>query len=116
MLQNLSKEIRECVHRAEECKRLSKIALTPSPIQDYLVMEQHWLSLASATWSMRMGRRSQGADPTPLAGEAVKNYGTYPLQKTPQISPIFKADSVTAGGVPGGRWVSRDRALASARR
>jgi hypothetical protein len=46
MLQNLSKEIRECLHHAEECKRLSKTALTASAIMDYLEMEQHWLSLA----------------------------------------------------------------------
>jgi hypothetical protein len=37
---------RECLHSAEECKRLSKIALTASAIKDYLEMEQHWLSLA----------------------------------------------------------------------
>jgi len=46
MLQNLSEEIRECLHRAEECKRLSKTALTPSAIKDYLDMEQRWLKLA----------------------------------------------------------------------
>lgn len=40
MLQNLSEEIRECVHNAEECKRLSKTALTASAISDYLEMEQ----------------------------------------------------------------------------
>jgi hypothetical protein len=36
MLQNLSEDIRECLGRAEECKRLSKTALTPSAIKDYL--------------------------------------------------------------------------------
>jgi hypothetical protein len=46
MLQNLSEEIRECLGRAEECKRLSKTALTPSAIKDYLDMEQRWLALA----------------------------------------------------------------------
>jgi len=46
MLQNLSEEIRECLRHAEECKRLSKIALTPSAIRDYLDMEQRWLNLA----------------------------------------------------------------------
>ena len=40
MLQNLSEEIRECLRRAEECKRLSKTALTASAISDYLEMEQ----------------------------------------------------------------------------
>ena len=46
MLQNLSEEIRDCLHRAEECRRLSKIAVSASAIQDYLNMEQRWLSLA----------------------------------------------------------------------
>jgi hypothetical protein len=46
MLQNLSEEIRECLRRAEECGRLSKTALNPSAIKDYLDMEQRWLNLA----------------------------------------------------------------------
>jgi hypothetical protein len=46
MLQNLSEEIRECLHRAEECKRLSKTALTACAIKDYLDMESRWLTLA----------------------------------------------------------------------
>jgi hypothetical protein len=46
MLQNLSEEIRECLRRAEECRRLSKTALSTSAIQDYLDMEQRWLALA----------------------------------------------------------------------
>jgi hypothetical protein len=44
MLQNLSEEIRECLLRAEECKRMSKTGLTPSAIKDYLDMEQRWLN------------------------------------------------------------------------
>jgi hypothetical protein len=35
ILQNLSEEIRECFRRAEECKRLSKTALTALAIKDY---------------------------------------------------------------------------------
>jgi hypothetical protein len=46
MPQNLSEEIRECFRLAEECKRLSKTALTPSAIKDYLEMEQRWLNRA----------------------------------------------------------------------
>jgi hypothetical protein len=46
MLQNLSKEIRECYLRAEECKRLAETARTPSAKADYLAMERRWLSLA----------------------------------------------------------------------
>jgi hypothetical protein len=46
MLQNLSKDIRECYHSAERCKCLAKTALTSAAQQDYLDMEQRWLSLA----------------------------------------------------------------------
>ena len=40
------KEIRECLRQAEECNRLSKTALTPSGVKDYLDMEKRWLNLA----------------------------------------------------------------------
>jgi len=46
MLQNLSKEIRDCYHRAEECRRLAQEAWTEAGNADYLDMERHWLSLA----------------------------------------------------------------------
>jgi hypothetical protein len=46
MLQNLSKDIRECYLNAEECKRLAETARTPSAKADYLAMERRWLSLA----------------------------------------------------------------------
>jgi hypothetical protein len=35
MLQNLSKEIRECLGRAEECKRLSQAAQTETSKTDF---------------------------------------------------------------------------------
>jgi hypothetical protein len=57
MLQNVSEEIRECLRRAEECKRLSKTALSASGIQDYLEMEQRWLNLArSYEFTERLSR------------------------------------------------------------
>ena len=46
ILQNLSKDIRECYLRAEECERLAETARTPSAKADYLAMERRWLSLA----------------------------------------------------------------------
>ena len=46
MLQNLSEQIRECLRRAEECKRLAENALTETGKADYLDMERRWLSLA----------------------------------------------------------------------
>jgi hypothetical protein len=59
MLQNLSEEIRECLLRAEECKRLSKTALTLSAIKDYLDMEQRWLNLARSLNLQKGCRDSQ---------------------------------------------------------
>jgi enoyl-CoA hydratase/carnithine racemase len=57
MLQNLSEEIRECLRRAEECRRLYKTALSASVIQDYLEMEQRWLALArSYDFTERLSR------------------------------------------------------------
>jgi hypothetical protein len=57
MLQNLSEQIRECLRRTEECRRLSKTALSASGIQDYLDMEQRWLALArSYDFAERLSR------------------------------------------------------------
>ena len=57
MLRNLSEEIRECLRHAEECKRLSRTGLSASAIQDYLDMEQRWLSLAhSYDFTERLSR------------------------------------------------------------
>jgi hypothetical protein len=46
VLQNLSREIRECYHRAGECRRLAEATLIESTKADYLDMERRWLSLA----------------------------------------------------------------------
>jgi hypothetical protein len=46
MLQNLSKDIRECYRCAEECKLLAETARSSSARADYLAMECRWLSLA----------------------------------------------------------------------
>jgi hypothetical protein len=46
MLQNLSKEIRECYFHAEGCKRHAGTAMTPAAKTDFLEMERRWLSLA----------------------------------------------------------------------
>jgi hypothetical protein len=61
MLQNLSEEIRKCLRRAEECKRLSKTALNPSAIKDYLELEQRWRDLARSyeEFAERLSRSSE---------------------------------------------------------
>jgi hypothetical protein len=46
MLQNLSKDIRECYQRAEHCRRAAETADTASTKDDFLDMERRWLSLA----------------------------------------------------------------------
>jgi hypothetical protein len=46
MLQNLSKDIRECYLQAEQCRRWAEIAPTQSEKADFLDMERRWLSLA----------------------------------------------------------------------
>jgi hypothetical protein len=45
-LQNLSNEVRECLRRDEECKRLAECAPTEAGKLDYLEMERRWLCLA----------------------------------------------------------------------
>jgi hypothetical protein len=46
MLQNLNEEIRECLQRAEECRRCSEVEARPDTKADFLEMERRWLSLA----------------------------------------------------------------------
>jgi len=46
MLQKLTTEIRECYRHAEECRRRARQTLDPAVKQDFLDMEQRWLSLA----------------------------------------------------------------------
>ena len=66
MLQNLSEEIRECLSRAEECRRVSKTALSASVIEDNLDMEQRWLALArSYDFTERLSTFVRGAPPRP---------------------------------------------------
>jgi len=63
MLQNLSKEIREC--RAEECKRLSQVAQTEIAKTDFLDMERRWLCLAR---SYEFAERLSNFRSTPYSG------------------------------------------------
>ena len=46
MLQHLSKQVRDCMQRAEECAYRAKIEADPDLAHDYLEMERRWLSLA----------------------------------------------------------------------
>ena len=46
MLKNLSEEIRECLQHAEDCARKAATQSCPNLKQDFLGLEQRWLSLA----------------------------------------------------------------------
>jgi hypothetical protein len=46
MLQKLSSEILECYRHVDECRQRAKEAFTDAARQDFLDMEQRWLSLA----------------------------------------------------------------------
>jgi hypothetical protein len=46
MLQNLSEEIRECYHHAEDARRKAEAAANPFTKNDFLDVEQRWLFLA----------------------------------------------------------------------
>ena len=73
MLQNLSEEIRECLRRAEECKRLSRTALSTSAIEQYLEMEHRWLPLArSYEFAERLSRFIE--QPTTRVPKAERHY------------------------------------------
>jgi hypothetical protein len=49
MLNNLSEQIRECLHHAEECAREAAELPNNSPFcQDFLRLEKRWLELARA--------------------------------------------------------------------
>jgi hypothetical protein len=78
MLQNLSREIRECFRRAEECKRLASAALTDVAKADFLDMERRWLSLAR---SYEFAERLSNFTSTPPSGR--KPAKKYRVQSAP---------------------------------
>jgi hypothetical protein len=56
MLNNLSEQIRDCLQHAEDCARKAAAQPDGSKLrQDFLTMEQHWLSQAR---SFQLGERS----------------------------------------------------------
>jgi hypothetical protein len=46
MLRKLSKEVRECYARAEDCTRKAAEAIAEERREDYLRLQQSWLNLA----------------------------------------------------------------------
>ena len=45
-MQNLSKQVRDCMRHAEQCGHRARIEPDPKLARDYLDMERRWLKLA----------------------------------------------------------------------
>src|SRR5262245_36148624 len=67
-------EVQFCCHRAEECRRLSKTALTARAIKDYLDMEQRWLALARSYEFSESLSRFTGTQPKGRAAERIAEF------------------------------------------
>ena len=48
MLLKLSDPVTECLRRAEDCRRRSRIAMEATSIEHFLKMEQRWLFVAGS--------------------------------------------------------------------
>ena len=70
MLQNLSKQVRECLQHAEDCAHRAKVEPDPNLQRDYIMMERRWLNLARSyqfaeqleTFSAHNKKRSNEGD------------------------------------------------------
>jgi hypothetical protein len=63
MLNNLSKQIRECLDHAEDCARKGAAQTDPKLKADFLDMERRWLKLAASyEFSQRLGGFSNRAE------------------------------------------------------
>jgi hypothetical protein len=83
MLQNLSREIRYCHGRAEECKRLAATALTDDIKADFLDMERRWFFLAGP--QLRIFRT------------VIELHSTVPQRQTGQGVAVLIAPMGTSG-------------------
>ena len=82
MLQNLSNEIRECYRAAEDCRRCADEATDPVTKQDYLAMEQRWLSLArSYDFTERLARFTEPFTKRKQTRRAIRTEGALPLRR-----------------------------------
>jgi hypothetical protein len=59
VLNDLSEQVRECLEHADDCARKAAAQTDPKIKQDFLDLEQRWLSLArSYEFTNRLGRSS----------------------------------------------------------
>ena len=69
MLNNLNEDIRECYRHAEACALKAAAQSDPKAKQDFLDLEQRWLSLArSFEFSELLKTGFKPAEPEPLPG------------------------------------------------
>jgi hypothetical protein len=76
VLQQLSKEIRECYHSAAECRRRAEEAFTPEDRQDFLDMEARYLSFAhNYEFAEQLSRFTRGRRHSPRRSVATSDLG-----------------------------------------
>jgi hypothetical protein len=85
MLNNLSKQIRECLDHAEDCRCKAADLTDPKLKEDFLDMERRWLALAqSYDFTQRIGDFSDEAK-----RQADKLWG----QRSASITPFLRAQA-----------------------
>ena len=93
MLNNLSKQIRDCLQHAEDCARKAAAQTDPKLKEDFLNNERRWLALAqSYDFTQRLGDFSDEAK-----RQADKLQGQHPASITPFLrSQAFDPETVQA--------------------
>jgi hypothetical protein len=70
VLNNLNEDIRKCYRHAEGCALKAAAQTDPKAKQDFLDLEQRWLSLArSFEFSALLTTSFKSAEPEPLRGD-----------------------------------------------
>ncbi len=70
VLNNLNEDIRECYRHAEDCARKAAAQIDQKTKQEFLDLEQRWLSLArSFEFSELLTNGFKSAPPEPLPGD-----------------------------------------------
>jgi hypothetical protein len=68
VLHNLSENIRQCYRHAEDCARKAADQADPKAKQNFLDLEQRWLSLARSFEFSELITGFKPAEPEPVAG------------------------------------------------
>ena len=70
MLLKISDLVSECLRRAEECRRLARIAVNATLIERFLKLEERWLRLAQSRQFIERGARFLGSERRAAYSEA----------------------------------------------